>query len=529
MKVEEKIKNNIIDKMKEVLNERDYNYTENALRTIVNKWEERKSDLLDVLSKHPLWNSEKMLIQFDQDYTREICVNEVYKFVGWLRENLGGYYYHVPSIFGITKDEQVRRTKIFAFIERIHNQFFDDSMDADINMINSLNELYHLRNNMKASKAIGKICRDEGWDKLPEYGKRYAALCDCLNPIKVKRHTCISLNPLDFLLMSYGTSWNSCHYIGDDFSDAGCYSAGTISYMLDKHSFIFYTVDASFDGKDIELERKIQREVFGYNDEVIAQLRLYPQSNDCGAEQVYDDIRAVVQKVISDCLDKPNLWIKSKKDVSTVIEHGNGATCYPDWRRGNPGHEHCSISTLKSRLDRPREIVFGARPICIDCGCSHTKEGKILCCDCDYDSDYYTCEHCGARLHEDDAYWCGDYTYCGDCVTYCEECSEYVPNDEIVKVDGRDICRSCREDSCTRCESCEEWHFDDNLWHTEDGFSYCDDCRHEHTFLCSECGDMFSNNDKNYDETTEQFYCDCCYHDIVGERELENEENLVTV
>lgn len=519
--ISNEIKNSIINEMVTELHDRDYYYDTYCLDDIVTECFKQKNALLDLLSRHPLWNPEKLMIQFDADYERRICTEEIYNFYRWLALHVKGLWQ-----YGYTNEEQSKEYHVCNFISNITEQFFNESMKEQIDFLNTLNENYKLRTNMKASKAIGKICREEGWDKLPEYNQRYAALCDCLNPIKVKRHTCISLNPIDFLLMSNGTSWESCHYIGDA-DDAGCYSSGTISYMLDEHSFVFYTVDAEYNGNQIERQPKIQREMFGYNDEVIAQLRLYPQSNDCGAEQIYDDIRAIVQQVIADCLEKPNLWVKSKNDTREVIEHGRGATCYPDWRSGNPGAEHCSISTLKERANGKefRRITFGAEPICISCGNRHSYEGNISCCE----EDVHYCDICGERLRGDEVCWGGsweDIPYCEDCCTYCEDCGHYYPNDEVHEIDGSYVCENCLDNGdYYTCDACGEIHYCDNMRHTEDDYCYCEDCLDENAFYCDECNCWYSSNKtSHYDEETGNTYCDECYEDILEEREEENEE-----
>lgn len=509
------IKKAIVNEMAEVLSSRYYSYEKNHLEVIVNEWFARKNGLIDLLSKHPLWNPEKFLIQFDVDMERSICLTEIYNFTDWLMKaaNITHDYWAIV---------QSREYKIYEFIrKKVHNQFFDESMADDIERINELNENFKLRTNMKSSKAIGKICREEGWDKLEGFNQKYAALCDCLSPLKITRHTCISLNPIDYLLMSNGNSWNSCHDIGES-GDSGCYSSGTISYMLDEHSFLFYTVDASYDGNRIELEPKIQRQIFGYNDEVIIQSRLYPQSNDSGAKAVYDDIRAIVQKVISDCLDKPNIWIKSKNDVRRVVEHGYGATCYPDWEYlGNL----CSISTHKEREDGKefRKIVLGAEPICITCGCRHGENESISCCE---NGHYCTCEDCGERIYEDDAYWVDGSPYCCDCVTYCEDCNEYVRNQDAREIDGVYVCDWCVEHrDYYECSECGEIHHIDYLNYVGDEL-LCEDCYAHCTLDCEECGCVCMENEIEHDDETNRNYCPDCYAELLKKREEELE--LVT-
>ena len=514
--ITKEIKEAIVLEMEDELDRRDYVYNRIHLKTIVDKSVKRKKNLIELLSKHPNWNKEKLMIQFDADIERKMDFDQIYVFTNWLQDKARikapSSWFNVP---------ETREYEVVRFMQGIRDQFFDSTMQDRIDEVNKLNPNFKLRSNMKASKAIGKICREEGWDKLDGFNQAYATLCNALSPLKIKRHTCISLNPMDYLLMSNGNSWSSCHDIDNAYDDPGCYSSGTISYMLDEHSFIFYTVDAAYDGNEIERQPKIQRQVFGYNDEVLAQLRLYPQDNDFGAEQTYTDIREIVQKVVSDCLGKPNLWVRSKKDVEEVCSKGNGATCYPDWKKCNPGGEHCSISTLKEREDGKefRQIIFGARPICIECGSDNYDTDNISCCN----GSYRYCEHCGERIHEVDIRWGGyweDIPYCEDCVTYCEDCDRYYLNDEVNYIDGYHVCNDClKNGDYYECENCGEIHYSDNMVCTEDGeHCYCRDCANEYTFVCDQCCNRHETEDMFHDEETGLDLCEYCYNELLRER-----------
>lgn len=583
---------NIKEEFSNELNERNYEYSGYALDEIIDEWMKRKQNLLELFSKHPLWNPNKLMIQFDQDYDRRIELEELNRFCIWLYKQVTTWCgYNSLNNLNCTEKENDRRQDIISWINcNVKTQFFNESMKEQIDIMNALNENFKLRTNMKSSKAIGKICREEGWDKLEEYNAKYAALCDNLNPIKVKRHTVISLNPLDFLLMSNGDSWESCHYIGDEYDDAGCYSSGTISYMLDECSFVFYTVSADHDGNNIELAEKSQREIFGYNDEVFIQSRLYPQANDSGADAVYDDIRHIVQKIIADCLDKPNLWTISKdlSNINEAVKLGRKATCYPDWHSGYPGSEHVSLSTLKSRKMLPKNIVLGAQPICITCGRKHDYTENISCC-----SDRYYCEKCGCRISSDDVCWVSDYPYCEDCSVYCEKCGCYEDIDNAKEIrgswycedcvdeiasycdycgeyelneygiyteEGHFYCEDCKDENAFRCDKCGEWHdedcgieMDDGNWYckycidditvvceeckkyiyqddavyTEDGHIYCEDCAENKIHECTDCGNLYTKENIRYDEETDAYYCEDCYKALLEEREDEVNEQAI--
>lgn len=373
--VEEEILENLKTEMKHVLSNY-YRKTNTGIDALLKAWLKGKKPLIEMFSKHPNWNPEKLMIQFDCDFSREFNRRAIQSFLCYIETNIKRKH-NVRYI----SDAPARKYYAYILISKINSQFFDDSMDCYINNLNNTDDQFKIRNNMKSSKAIGKIATVLGWDKFPDWNKEYAKVCDALNPIKVKRHTCISLNPIDFLLMSHGNSWHSCHSISYKSLGQGCFTSGTISYMVDTASFLFYTVDGSYDGKYIELEPKLQRQVFGYKPNVILQSRLYPQSMDYGAKDIYTDIREIVQKVIADCLDIPNMWVK-KNSVNSYVSKTSRSTAYPDYeyQRGI-----CTISVHKSAVENNvplKMIKMGRPPICLKCGQKHSVTDRLYCRSC---------------------------------------------------------------------------------------------------------------------------------------------------
>lgn len=526
----------IKDEFMRVLDNRGYSYSPSAITTIFIEWYNQKQGLLSLLSKHPNWNPERLMIHFDADYSRRLDTRTTRDFFYWINRNYDNTALDAETAkvwckcYEFMWDYCTTETYLPEIKDRTDSRYDENGRyeSYTYNPLDELNTLLpelHARVGQKNTKIVGKICSHFGVDKIKKYGttinhetgevkenvlidsydKQFAKFCDALSPIKVTRHTCISLNPVDYLLMSNGNSWRSCHYIGDYASDAGCYSSGTISYMLDQHSIIFYTVDTGFNGVCIESEPKISRQVFGYNDFQLLQSRLYPQNNDTGANDTYTDIRNIMQKVVADCLAVPNRWIK--KSVHNVV-HGGGATCYPDW---DCQSNLCSTSILRGKENDDLEpIILGAAPICIECGYTHNCEENINCCD----SNKYTCECCGNRIDEDEVCWVGDYPYCNDCVTYCERCGGYELNDDATWIPSEDryICRSCLEYYYVYCEDCDEYVSSENVTYIDEYDRYvCDDCLNRYYSECKKCGNWVYN-----DDLSENGLCENC--------EMENEE-----
>lgn len=237
----------------------------------------------------------------------------------------------------------------------------------------------------KLSRVINKLCHHLGIDKDKDYNKEFAKFSDAVNPLTIKRHTVISVHPVDYLTMSFGNSWSSCHTIDKknircmDNSYQGMYSGGTMSYMLDETSVVFYTVDGKYDGNELELEPKINRNMFHIGEDKLIQGRVYPQTND-SKNSIYEQFRNIMQKVIADCMGKPNMW-KLKRGTcacADVIE--SKGVHYRDYEN----FDDCNVSYLKLDDDTYNEnrITVGHEQICPCCGEVHTREKCIECDDC---------------------------------------------------------------------------------------------------------------------------------------------------
>lgn len=323
-----------------------------------------------------------------QDYLRS-CVSEFGKFDNICGQFIGGAkwgrctlyrdeYYTTESY----KEFRDHFSDILYYLCRYHSQFLDEEIVNNLNLL--LPEL-KATVGQKTSRIVNKYCKLIGIDKDPEYQKKYAAYADAVNPLMVKRHTVISCHPIDYLTMSFGNSWTSCHTIDKQnvrgMSDgySGENSGGTLSYMLDGTSVVFYTVDKSYSGDRIELEPKITRNMFHIGEDKIIQGRVYPKSSD-EHENTYQINREIVQKVISDCMGKPNLWIitKGTSECEKVVD--SMGVHYRDYLN----YASCNVSYLKNtgNTRNLNKIVVGHKAICPCCGSSHNHADAVECYDC---------------------------------------------------------------------------------------------------------------------------------------------------
>ena len=351
---------------------------------------------------------------------------------------------------------------------------------------------------MKTSRAINKVLSSIGADKLPCYNKLFANFADSVNPLFIDRTAVLSVNPIDYLLMSNGTGWKSCHLIAH-----GEYMAGTLSYMGDATSMIFYTTDEEHE-EFIPLSTKITRNVFCYHDGKLLQSRLYP-SND---EQIKEKYRQLVQSIFAECLNLPNIWKLNKNfgDVEECVTTTRHSLHYADY---NYLEYSPNISVLKDYPQTGENIVIGSIAHCVECDVELTSANSIIC------TKGYCCEECGCSLSEDEICWVGSYPYCSDC-DYCDnyvtEPLTYIEDERIY------VCNHCIEESYIFCEDCNTYHHRDRSNYIDGEEKYvCNKCLDDY-FVCEECGMSFSYNSANLYE--DEYYCNSCFEDITN-NELE--------
>lgn len=513
-------RNYLLTSMEWLLDEYDYEYSPRALEKIIDEWASQKAGLIEAFKKHPNYVEGMFMIAFDADYERGIDKRASNYFGNWITDiairetnnmpHPKAMEDKMPWHYWLPYEPYVFFNHLQAYAERCISE---GTAQYLANMFTEL----HFHAGQKTSRVVNKICQYLGFDKVDGYNKEFAKYADSLSPITIKRHTVLSINPLDYLTMSFGNSWASCHTIDKDNKRgmpnnySGCYSSGTVSYMLDGSSMVLYTVDASYEGNEYWNQDKINRQMFHWGEEKLVQARLYPQDND-GDSEAYTPYRNIVQCIISTIFDFPNLWTlkKGTEDASRyILSYG---TNYKDYYY----YGNCNISRIKGS-ENENKFCVGESPICIECGNRHSVEANINCC-----REGYVCADCGGRLDEDDVYWVNDEPYCRDCVSWCSYCEEYHRGDSTYVERYGNVCENCLERYFEYCDECGEYYNRDDMYYINCEDRYvCGDCLHDGYGICENCGEYFPHGDMK--EHDGEWYCEDC-HEALFEAD-ENEDN----
>ena len=255
-------------------------------------WYEAKKDLIALFREHPQWNDKEKCIAIDLPINRNVD-NNVVAFAARETDN-NCIRFHETA---------------YREIEECLNAI--DLNDDDMNI------------NAKASRNINAIIKKFKLADRTEYNKASAKCFDAmaLKPLQVK--FVVSLNICDFVTMSHGNSWSSCH----SFRNRGGWHAGCLSYANDDVTVITYGLDKNCSDNDYYKNDKIFRQLFMINKErtEYVQSRMYPACNIYTDESVNASFNSILSEVGIDISDTP-----VKKESGLVIS-GEHYLNYPDY------------------------------------------------------------------------------------------------------------------------------------------------------------------------------------------------------
>jgi hypothetical protein len=447
-------------------------------------WYENKAPHIRAMRKHPNWCEEAKAIIFTQTETRAVNYAEaccaLSDLIGYISDNysVDGYHDLPCIIYSTLRGMTLCKYKQSSFITKEFLDEFAKYIYSNTEVPKRIGQL--LKEGTKITKLVHKCyemlkledgrvvdvthhtdLHENGDRNYRSFDKYFAKFADCMSELTVERITVISANFLDFMTMSNGNSWSSCHFINshnifhnrDSSSYEGLYKQGCLSYALDEPSFLLFTLPSSFKGTDYYRCQKLTRMCCQYKDGVLITGKLYPNNED----ELITRYRQTLQKVMAEIYEFDNLWTFSKNTsrIEAFVETNSGATHYADYlyEKQKPTVSLCRINFALD-LDKPMKI--GHEGYCLHCGeeiggdhnwlqCRrHRKKPICSCCGCRKDDV--------GELHEIDG-----YLYCDDCAFYCEHHKRFeVENDRVTIETHNGRITICRKSlRCyTRCEHC---------------------------------------------------------------------------
>lgn len=449
--VTEKERESLVASLESLLQKYNYKYTVEALNKIIDEWCSQKGWLIEAFKKHPGYVEGKFMITLIDEYQRDVDEMACQKFTDW-------WVNYPYQDFDLVK-EDVRNlhyisnisTAQFSILRGLH-LYTERCIPKDVVAVfkRAFPDV-NIHVGEKMTRVVNRLFNYLGYDRHEDYQKEFAKYSDAMTPKTVKRRIVLSVNPLDYLTMSFGNSWASCHTIDKENirdmpnSYEGMYSSGTMSYMLDPSSMVMYTVDQKYDGNEYWDQPKINRQMFHYGEEKLVQGRLYPQDND-RAKREYTEYARVVLGIISTIFDIKNEWTSTSGSWAASRYIDAYGTHYEDYAN----YDNCTLHTPKG-CGNTKQFIVGHHPICVRCGETHDTSDSIDCC------IYPRCKCCGRRIYDSDTqHHINGEVYCYHCVSYCQHCNEYFVSDRHMTEDGY-VCDNCFNEHYVQCEECRRW------------------------------------------------------------------------
>lgn len=363
----------VVDTMESVFEGTDYNYTDEAVTKMAKKWAQNKSKLANILRKADGWDEKNLCV------VRDITVEP--RDASRARVAYNNLIY---NIYTCTPDG-TPGARLLADMYAENSLLFDArsgalSQEGRARLVANLerqgfNVKFSLNVGAKFTRVMNAVLRaviEQAHFDCPEYEKWFAAFSDGVKTKPEKLKFVLSIHPADYMRMSFGNSWESCHKLG-----RGCYQAGTLSYMLDTCSMVGYVVKA--ERKDeYWKEGKIFRQMFMYNGAEMLKSRLYPDysTND----EIYGTAFA---DCVAKILDIPSDWEKVCSALTTMTQ-GKNSAAYPDFTYSY--YNTWSLVNPKYRADDAviaKTTPIGEPPMCPVCGKEHRTKDSCYCNDCD--------------------------------------------------------------------------------------------------------------------------------------------------
>ena len=398
-----------------------------------------------------------------------------------------------------------------------------------IDFIHKVNKLAKIEphEGQKFSKYLLKLLKVVFDDEVLDTSERkrrfeqyYAELADACNPATFTREVVLSVDPVDYLMMSHGNSWSSCYAINSNWGTGtyeGCYSCGTWSYMTDECTMIMYQPSSETNEDGVAYKTKVFRQCVMFNDQdLLLTSRLYPSK--ASSSQIVKEFRHFAQNFISEMYNITNYWVAKDRDDSDMRGTMDMYVIQHEEFRGYYDVEHyrelmylsipkANYSNFAEYLSDGDHFEMYIGNVCYDpiygdemggtdednCRYIGLRPEQKICEECHCIIDTQTDDYV-----EDDN---GNY-YCGDCCLYCEYHEEYEP--------------PCTDGSYVDFRYSERWVCDEGIGRMQDNGDL---------FYCDECGRYFNenggNNTAHWSEADEKVYCDDCWK----AKQEENEDN----
>lgn len=332
-----------------------------------------------------------------------------------------------------------------------------------------------LSSGMKFSKALIKMMEKMKYSNAQkeEIANRYSLV---LNEKKLVGTLVLSVNPIDFLTMSWSDNWSSCLDAG------GEYESGTMSYAIDETSIISFFISER-DNENLLANNYVSkkwRKVFVISEDNTSILasRGYPYDG----EMLTNITAEHISKLFLD--GKELVKYEYEKVFSRVAAFlKQGAPGYSDVGLRNKINVYSSILNLDEEKKGIVKFQFGSDYKCLHCGWDDAHAEGYACTSC---GNYECCENCGDAIPHDTGYYTSyGYMVCDDCgntdYAFADDDDEMYRIADLVYIESEDsyVTEYYAERNYFECNSCDEQKHIRELHELDDESCVCRSCLSE--------------------------------------------------
>lgn len=504
----------------------DERFAERGIRVNLERWNTQKAMLRAMFRKHPGWDEKEQAIFMNFQTERESDIDMASVAVYEIRNRLR-HEVDPDSTSELTRTRILYLQCVTDVFTYGHPTLTKNDREALLTLtseptLNSMGAKFKasVKEGTRTTRILRKIIdaclegNDIDIDKkaLEQLFAKYA---DAITPKTITKTAVISLNFCDFLLMSNGNSWSSCHYInthglfhnsGDQETYRGMYRRGTLSYAEDDCSFLFYTVPAKLE-EDNHLTPKIDRMVCQYKSGYLITGKLYPNNS----RELSNKIRHLIQDTLASLVEVPSQWAVTRdvysinKGIKTCEDRGH----YPDYtyEHQNPTRSRLKPLVPTNEIDEyaPPIMTIGYPGYCVCCGKSLDNfgtDGEMLACNAHRNNEL-RCARCGHSIippedfdpDYDDEFTVDDETFhcidgewlCEDCCFYCDYHDRWERGEGTMVSGDNIVCQEALDNNYFYCDYCDKYH---PLEEESEKDGVCQDCFNQYFYKCEHCGDI---------------------------------------
>lgn len=356
------------------------------------EWVDAKQRIYDVLKHHPNWNPDTLAVEtvivkrrvFNRAYIRE-SLNRLLSYIQDVDNSILDSFKQQLFLLKFLNAPNISKGTVLLYDHRVE--------------LGTLNEWLALQKpvvGQKTTRYIRSVLVKANHNPdVGETNRPFLNLCDLFSETEAEFKFILSINPCDYITMSNGNSWDSCHNL-----DGGCYRRGTLSYMNDSTSLISYVLPMDWEERNgidsahqhptvISHALKYFRRVimWGVNQHYVMQSRIYPGED---SDEFATEYTNTVIKIISDayaaagisCGDFQHPSNNSWRDYFCREEPAH----YPDYM-----YAEYDLQTDPLEVSVKRNAPIGGTNYCLACGeefDTGDSSGDIYCDSCDADRDY---------------------------------------------------------------------------------------------------------------------------------------------